>query len=64
MISRRWKKKLRFSEATIVLAVIAALVALGLTFFFRTYFAYNSQEYRPFDGQREKVILKDRGITR
>ena len=47
-----------------MLALIAALIALGLTFFLRAYYTYNVQEYRPFDGEREKVILKDRRVTR
>ena len=64
MISRRWKAKFRVSEATVVLAIISALVALGLAIFLRSYYSYNPSEYRPFDGERERSVLDGHGINR
>lgn len=64
MIPRRWRSRLRFSKSTISLAVLAALIALGLTFFVRAYYSYNQNEYRPFDAGREKVILEGREVNR
>ena len=64
MIPRRWRAKLRFSKATVALAVISALVALGLVIFLRSYYNYNPNEYRPFDGERERSVLDGRGINR
>ena len=64
MIPRRWKAKLRVSEATVALAVIAALVGLGLAIFLRSYYTYNPNEYRPFDRERERSALDSRGINR
>jgi hypothetical protein len=54
MIPRRWRSRLR----------LAALIALGLAFFLRSYYSYNQNEYRPFDAGREKVILEGREVNR
>lgn len=64
MIPRRWKTKFRVSEATVALAIIAALVALGLAIFLRSYYSYNPNEYRPFDRERERSAFDGRGINR
>ncbi len=47
-----------------VLAILSALVALGLAIFLRSYYSYNPSEYRPFDGERERSVLDGRGINR
>ena len=64
MIPRRWKAKFRVSEATVALAIISALVALGLAILLRSYYSYNPNEYRPFDGERERSVLDGRGMNR
>ena len=64
MIPRRWKAKFRVSEATVALAIISALVALGLAIFLRSYYSYSPNEYRPFDGERERSVLDGRGMNR
>jgi hypothetical protein len=46
------------------LALLAALIALGLAFFLRSYYSYNQNEYRPFDAGREKAILEGREVNR
>lgn len=64
MIPHRWRSGLRHSKVTVPLALIAALIALGLAFFLRSYYSYNQTEYRPFDAGREKAILQGRGSNR
>jgi hypothetical protein len=64
MIPRRWRSRLRLSKATVSLAVVAALMALGLAFFLRSYYNYSQNEYRPFDAGREKTLLEGRGVNR
>lgn len=64
MIPRRWRSKLRLSEAAVSLALLAALIALGLAFLLKSYYSYNQNEYRPFDAGREKVILEGREANR
>jgi hypothetical protein len=64
MIPRRWRSRLRLSNSTVSLALLAALIALGLAFFLRSYYSYNQNEYRPFDAGREKVILEGREVNR
>lgn len=64
MIPRRWKSRLRVSEAAVSLALLAALIALGLAVFLKSYYSYDQNEYRPFDAGREKTILEGREVNR
>lgn len=40
-------------EATVLLALLTALLVLGLSYFIRTYYQHDLKDYHPFDSERE-----------
>lgn len=53
MLSTRWRRRLRWGEATVLLALLTALLVLGLSYFLNTYYQHDVKDYHPFDSGRE-----------
>lgn len=49
----RWKQQLKWGEATVLLALLTALLVLGLSYFIRTFYQHDLKDYHPFDSERE-----------
>jgi hypothetical protein len=54
------KQRLKWGEATVLLALLTALVVLGLSYFVRTYYQHNLKDYHPFDSERELQLQQAR----
>jgi cytochrome c-type biogenesis protein CcmE len=52
MLSRRWRSRMKFWELAIVLAVIAAALAIGISLFMRSFYSYAPGHFEPKDVHR------------
>ena len=59
-LSARWRRRLKWSELLVVLALLTACLALGLSYFLRSYYGHNAKGYEPFDTQREQQMQQPR----
>ena len=55
---RRWKRKVRYGEAVVLLALLTALFAVGLTVLVRSYYHQDLKGYHPLDLTRGKLLEK------
>jgi len=55
---RRWKKTFRYGEAVVLLALLTALLAVGLTVLVRSYYHQDLKGYHPLDLTRGKLLEK------
>lgn len=53
IFTTRWRERLKWGEATVLLALLTALLVLGLSYFVRTYYQHEVKDYHPFDSERE-----------
>jgi hypothetical protein len=52
MLRRRWKRSLAFWRVALVLAVLAAVLAIGTSMFVRSLYTYSPGHFEPKDFQR------------
>ncbi|GKS58655.1 hypothetical protein YTPLAS18_21820 [Nitrospira sp.] len=57
-LSAGWRRRLKWSELIVVLALLTACLAMGVSYFLRTYYGHNANGYEPFDTQREQQMQK------
>ncbi|MET0513906.1 MAG: hypothetical protein ABW047_01065 [Nitrospiraceae bacterium] len=55
---RRWKRRLRYGEAVVLLALLTALLAVGLSVLARSYYHQDLKGYHPLDLSRGKLLEK------
>lgn len=55
---RRWKRKLRYGEAIILLALATALLAVGIAVLVQSYYHHDVKGYHPLDLTRGKLLEK------
>jgi hypothetical protein len=55
---RRWKRRFRYGEAVVLLALLTALLAVGLTVLVRSYYHQDLKGYHPLDLSRGKLLEK------
>ncbi|CAI4032265.1 hypothetical protein DNFV4_02694 [Nitrospira tepida] len=53
IFTTRWRERLKWGEATVLLALLTALLVLGLSYFVGTYYQHEVKDYQPFDSERE-----------
>lgn len=56
----RWRQRLKWGEATVLLALLTALLVLGLSYFISTYYQHEVKDYYPFDSERELQLQQAR----
>jgi len=56
MVSSRWRSRLKFLKLAIVLAVLAAAVAIGISLFMRSFYTYAPEDFEPKDLHRGAYI--------
>jgi hypothetical protein len=59
-VTTRWRQRLKWGEATVLLALLTALLVLGLSYFVRTYYQHEVKDYYPFDSERELQLQQAR----
>lgn len=52
VLSRQWRRRLRWGETMIILTLLAAVLVIGTAYLIRAFYGYNPAGYRPFDLQR------------
>ncbi|MGQ0809793.1 MAG: hypothetical protein ACT4OO_01020 [Nitrospiraceae bacterium] len=65
MSGRRWRARLKFGELVALLALLTALMVLGVSLLIKSFYRHEGKGYYPFDVQRGKQIeqKKDRDLV-
>jgi hypothetical protein len=52
MLSNRWRRRLKFWQLAVVMSAVAALIAIAVAMFFRSFYAHESRHFEPKDMPR------------